>query len=102
MYKCQENLRLSAPRWNLLSRLCFRLYSSGATVSDRPEPLFEGDNTLVLSFESDFVFQRFSRMLFQYEAGNSVCFITPDTSGTVITSHVVFNSTPKIDSLPEV
>ena len=93
-------MRMRAPQWNLLARLSFRLYSSGATVTDRPEPVFKDDNTLVLSFESQFVFQRFSRMLLQYEPGNSVFFVTPVTTGAEIVSHAIFNSTPKVELLP--
>ena len=93
-------MRLSIPQWNLLSRVVFRLFSSGADVSSRPDPIFEG-NSLILNFETAFMFGAFSRMSLQYEAGNTVLFITEVTSGTTIVSTCLFNSTPVVNSLSD-
>ena len=68
-------------------------------MSSRPEPLFE-NNSLILNFETAFDFSAFSRMSLQYEAGNTVMFITQDSTGTEIVSKCHFNSTPVVNSLP--
>ena len=100
VYRCSQSMRLSITQWNLLSRVCFRIYSSGADVSSRPEPVFENNNTLILQFPDNSTFERFFRASLQYQAGNTAYFVTSVSMGTEIVSHVTFNSTPVVDSLP--
>ena len=102
IYRSPEPLRQSIPTWNLLSRVVFRLYSSGADVPVRPDPEFKDNNTLILSFECSFAFERFARMSLQYQAGNTVDFVTDIPSGVEIVSRVLFNSTPTVSALPAV
>ena len=93
-------MRRTAPQWNLLSRVMFRIFSSGADINDRPTSQFE-DGTLTLSFESSFLFDRCARMCMQYQGGNTVGFITDEISGTTIVSRATFNSTPVVRGLPD-
>ena len=93
-------MRRTIPQWNLLSRVMFRIFSSGADITDRPHGQFE-NGTLTLTFESSFLFDRCARMCLQYQGGNTVGFTTSDTTGTMIVSRATFNSTPVVHSLPD-
>ena len=92
-------MRRTIPQWNLLSRVMFRIFSSGADINDRPQSQFE-NGTLTLTFESSFIFDRCARMCLQYQGGNTVGFVTDSTSGTTIISRATFNSTPAIREIP--
>ena len=100
VYKCHEELRLSIPQWNLLSRVVFRIYSSGADTTNRPEPVFAHGDTLILTFENSFSFDSFARLSLQFQAGNTAYFATAQAFGTEITSHAIFNSTPVVRAVP--
>lgn len=77
----------------------FRVFSSGADIPHRPQSQFEND-TLTLTFESSFSFDRCASMALQYQGGSTVSFNTATTVGTEVISHVVHNSTPVVPSLP--
>ena len=91
---------MTIPRWNLISRLVFRLYSSGGDCVSRPAAVFQDNTTLVLSPESASAFASFTRMLAQYAPGNTVYFQTHVLTEFEIVSTVLVNNTPRVAVLP--
>ena len=91
---------MTIPRWNLISRLVFRLYSSGGDCASRPPAEFQNSDTLVLTPESAFSFASFTRMLAQYEPGNTIYFQTNASNELEVVSTVLVNNTPRVSALP--
>lgn len=85
---------MTIPQWNLLSRLTFRLYSSGGDCVDRPSVVFQDDGVLVVTPDSSASFASFARMLMQFDPGRTVFFNTRIVSEFEIISTVVVNNTP--------
>ena len=91
---------MTIPRWNLISRLVFRLYSSGGDCVDRPPAVFQNTDTLVLTPESASSFASFTRMLAQFAPGNTVYFQTNISNELEIVSTIFVNNTPRVTALP--
>ena len=95
-YECDEPIHLTERRWRALSAITFSLYSTGASLEERPTHVLN-ETSLILSFKTTTKFTDFVRRAFFTEGTKLVTFEVTDRAPTSVTCVAVTNLTPSVE-----